>query len=45
MTAPVNMDEARKLPAALLELITAMGSGDPARKQAARDAVNAIISS
>ena len=45
MTDDMNLNEARKLPAALLELVASMASGDNARKQAARDAVTAIINS
>lgn len=41
----MNLSEARKLPAALLELVASMTSGDTARKQAARDAVTAILNS
>lgn len=45
MTEAVNLSEARKMPAALLELVSAMASGDAVRKQAARDAITAILNS
>jgi len=41
----VDLNRARELPAALLELLAAMASGNPTRKAAARAAVNSIISS
>ncbi len=45
MTEPVDLSRARELPAALLELLAAMTSGNAARKKAARDAVNSIVNS
>ena len=45
MTDPVDMARARELPAALLELVAAMRSGNDERKTAARAALNSILSS
>lgn len=45
MTDPVDLSRARELPAALLELLAAMTSGDEKRKENARAAVNSIINS
>lgn len=45
MTESVDLSRARELPAALLELLAAMTSGDEARKQAARDVITNIRNS
>lgn len=45
MTEPVDLARARELPAALLELLAAMASGNEQRKTDARAAVSDIINS